>query len=341
MRASSVLPTPVGTEEEERADRPVGIGEAGSRPADGAGHRGDGLVLSDHALVEHVLHADELGGLTLHEAGHRDAGPLGHDLGDVLRVDLLLEHAGAALEVGERDARLLDLALDLGDAAVADLGGLLEVGLPLELGAQVLELLLERPDPADGLLLVRPAGEHGVALLGEVRQLAVQGVETIAAGGVGLLGEGDPLDLELTDTALDDVDLRGQRIDLDAELGGRLVHEVDGLVREEAAGEVAIGQHRGRHQRGVLDADAVVHLVALLQARAGSRSCRRRWVGRRTPAGSGARGRRPSRCAAGTRRAWWRRSDAADRGRAAASACSRRPSTPRPRRPRPRCGARR
>ena len=84
-------------------------------------------------------------------------------------------------------------------------------------------------------------------------------------GRVGLLGEGDPLDLELADTPLDDVDLRGQRVDLDAELGGRLVHEVDGLVGEEAAGEVAVGQHRGRHQRGVLDADAVVHLVALLQ----------------------------------------------------------------------------
>ena len=85
------------------------------------------------------------------------------------------------------------------------------------------------------------------------------------AGGVGLLGQGDPLDLELADTPLDDVDLGGQRVDLDAELGGRLVHEVDGLVGEEAAGEVAVGQHRGRDQRGVLDADAVVHLVALLQ----------------------------------------------------------------------------
>ena len=161
---------------------------------------------------------------------------------------------------------LVDLTLHLGDAAVADLGGLLEVGLPLEVGAQPLELLLEGLDPTDGLLLVRPAGEHGVALLREVGQLGVERLEPIDAGGVGLLGQRDPLDLELPDPPLDDVDLGGQRVDLDPQLRGRLVHEVDRLVGEEAAGEVAIGQHRGGHQRRVLDPNAVVHLVALLQA---------------------------------------------------------------------------
>ena len=45
-----------------------------------------------------------------------------------------------------------------------------------------------------------------------------------------------------------------------------LVDEVDGLVGQEAAGEVAVGQHGGGDERGVLDAHAVVHLVALLQA---------------------------------------------------------------------------
>ena len=45
-----------------------------------------------------------------------------------------------------------------------------------------------------------------------------------------------------------------------------LVHEVDGLVGQEAAGEVAVGQRGRRDERGVLDADAVVDLVALLEA---------------------------------------------------------------------------
>ena len=45
----------------------------------------------------------------------------------------------------------------------------------------------------------------------------------------------------------------------------RLVDQVDRLVGQEAVGDVAVRQHRRRHQRGVLDAHAVVHLVALAQ----------------------------------------------------------------------------
>ena len=45
-----------------------------------------------------------------------------------------------------------------------------------------------------------------------------------------------------------------------------LVDEVDRLVGELAAGDVAVRQHRGRDERGVLDAHTVVDLVALLQA---------------------------------------------------------------------------
>ena len=47
---------------------------------------------------------------------------------------------------------------------------------------------------------------------------------------------------------------------------GRLVDEVDGLVGQEAVGDVAVGQGRRGDERGVGDADAVVDLVALAQA---------------------------------------------------------------------------
>src|SRR5207237_213104 len=57
----------------------------------------------------------------------------------------------------------------------------------------------------------------------------------------------------------------GQRVDLDAEARGRLVDQVDGLVGQEAVGDVTLRKHHGGDDRGVLDANAVVHLVALLQ----------------------------------------------------------------------------
>ncbi len=51
---------------------------------------------------------------------------------------------------------------------------------------------------------------------------------------------------------VDHVDLGRHGVDLDAEPAGGLVDEVDRLVRQEAAGDVAVRQHRGGDQRRVL-----------------------------------------------------------------------------------------
>jgi hypothetical protein len=51
----------------------------------------DRLVLPDDALVQALLHLQELLHLALQQAADRDARPAADDLGDVLLVDLLLE----------------------------------------------------------------------------------------------------------------------------------------------------------------------------------------------------------------------------------------------------------
>ena len=58
-----------GPEEHERADRPVGVGQAGAAAADGVGDGGDGVVLADDPLVELLLEVDELGHLAPPSAG--------------------------------------------------------------------------------------------------------------------------------------------------------------------------------------------------------------------------------------------------------------------------------
>ena len=88
-----------------------------------------------------------------------------------------------------------------------------------------------------------------------------------ALGGVVLLlGQRHLLDLEATHQALDLVDLDGPGVDLHPQPGRGLVDQVDGLVRQEAGGDVAVGQGGRGDQRGVGDAHTVVHLVAVLEA---------------------------------------------------------------------------
>jgi hypothetical protein len=66
-----------------------------------------------------------------------------------------------------------------------------------------------------------------------------RGLEAGHAGAVGLLGSG-LLDLELHDAARHLVELGGHRVDLGADHRAGLVHEVDGLVGQEAVGDVAV-----------------------------------------------------------------------------------------------------
>ena len=253
-------------EEQERADRPVRVAQAGARAPQGVGHRLDGGLLAHDAPVQALLHVDELGDLALHEPRHRDAGPATDDLGDVLGRDLLLEEAGVAVGalLGRGEA-----PLELGDLAVAQLGRTLQVGLALGalgLAVRLLEALLDLLDADDGVLLGLPLRLHAVGGLAQLGELAVQRLAALGGRVVALVLERRALDLQLHDAALDLVDLLGERVDLDAQARAGLVDEVDGLVGQEAVGDVAVRQRRGGDERGVLDADAVVHLVALLEA---------------------------------------------------------------------------
>ncbi len=152
------------------------------------------------------------------------------------------------------------------ELAVADLGDGLEVAVALGLGGLVLQLLdgfFDVLAVVDELLLVAPAGTEAVALLAGVGDLLLDDPEL---GGAVFPFDGLALDLELAQAAVALVDLLGYAVELQAEAGGGLVHEVDGLVGQETVADVAVAQLGGGHQGLVEDLDLVVHLVAFLQA---------------------------------------------------------------------------
>jgi len=160
--------------EEEGADRPAGVAEAGPGPADGVRHEEERFVLAHHALAEAVLDVEQLLHLALEEAGDGDARPLRDHLGHVLGVHLLLEHLLLRLQLGQLLVLVQELLLELGKRPVLELRGFREVALAshrVDLEARLLDLLLGRADLLDRRLLLLPVGLHpgrGLAQLGDL-----------------------------------------------------------------------------------------------------------------------------------------------------------------------------
>ena len=155
-----------------------------------------------------------------------------------------LQEARLAAELGGRRPRRA-AALELGDLAVAQLGGALEVGLAL--GA--LELACgpararsltsrDRRRSRPSRAAMRPSSRRAAPCSSaSSRSIASR---RAADASSRLLLERLLLDLELHDAALDLVDLGRHRVDLDAQARGGLVDQVDRLVGQEAVGDVAV-----------------------------------------------------------------------------------------------------
>ena len=192
--------------------------------------------------MEDVLQVEELLPLPLHEPGHRDAGPALDDPGDLLLGDLVPQQGALTALIGNLLLRLQRL-LQLGDPAVLQLGGFVEVILPLGLlqgGVGGLQVLPELLHLSDGALLVVPLGFLGLELLPHVGELLLDLRQVLLGELVGLLLQGGLLNLMLDDLPLDDVQLGGHGVHLGADHGAGLVHQVDGLVRQEPVGDIAV-----------------------------------------------------------------------------------------------------
>ena len=168
-------------EEDEAPERPVRVRQPGPAASYRIGHRHDGVVLADDAAAQPIFHPHELLDLALDEPADRDVRPLADDGGDVVLVDLLLQHARR--RAVRRVAAGAKPLLQFGDAPVPELGRARVVAFPLrplDLVAQRLELALDAPAALDLGLLVLPLRPEAVAFLPEVRQLPLEAVESAA-----------------------------------------------------------------------------------------------------------------------------------------------------------------
>ncbi|MGY3470862.1 hypothetical protein ACVW0I_007733 [Bradyrhizobium sp. LM6.11] len=180
----------------------------------------------------------------------------------------LLHHLAGALRCIFLGLDIRKLPLELRNPAIGQLTGALEFAAPLgvgEIDTQAVEFSLQFLGVGELVLLRAPARGQRRRFLLKLGQLLLERLETGLGAEVAFLLERFLLDLEPDDLAVERIQLFRLGIDLHLQPRGRLVHEVDGLVREEAVGDVAVGQRRRRHECGIGDPHTMVLLVFVLQ----------------------------------------------------------------------------
>ena len=259
-----------GAQEEEAADGLVRIGEARAAAAHGRGDSGDGLVLADNALVQLALQALELVEFALHHLGHGYAGPGAYDLGNLIGGHLLVEAFAILLLLRlERGLGLLNLLLQARDHGVAQLGRTAQIAVArraLLFALGLVKLALKLLHVVNGVLLVEPAGLLHVEFFLDLGNLLAQGLQTLLGGVIGLFHERLFLDLQLSELTRGGVDLDRHAVEFHAQAACRLIDQIDGLVGQEAVGDVAIGEVGSCHERAIGDMHTVEDLVLLLEA---------------------------------------------------------------------------
>ena len=255
-------------QEQEGADGAVRVGDPRPGAEDGLADQAHGLVLTHDPPVEDVLQVEQLLPLALHQLGHRDAGPALDDAGDLFLRDLIPQQGAGSALVGD-GLFGLQLLFQLGNPAVLQLRGPVQVVLPLGLlqrGVGGLQLLAELLDLADGVFFVFPLGLLGVELVPQFGQLLPDLGQMLLGQGIILFFQGGLFDFVLDDLPLDHVQLGGHGVNFGADHGAGLVDQVNGLIGQEAVGDIAVGEGGGGDDGAVLDLHAVIDLVALLQA---------------------------------------------------------------------------
>ena len=215
--------------------------------------------------MQFALHLEQLLAFALQHPADRYARPAGHDLGDVFGVDLFLDHRAGLGVLRYFGLQAGDFVLGFPHLAVADFGHASVIAVALGLGRlhfQVVERLLVLLYLLEHVAFALPFGPKrrplGIQLVDLARQLLDPALILLAADRLAL-------DLELPGLAVQLVDLLGQRVHLEPQLGRRLVDQIDRLIGQEARCDVAVRQFDRRDDRLVLDPHFVVVLVTFFQ----------------------------------------------------------------------------
>ena len=204
--------------------------------------------------------------LALVQLCHRDPGPAGNNLRDLILGHALVHQAHMFIfQTG-----LLGLQLLLQRRQLA----ILQFRRPLQIAFLLrgLDISLDLLDgfPQSGnflhrLLLIVPLGLLTGKFLPQFGEFLLQIFQPLLAQPVGLFLQSCLLDLQLHDLTVQLIQIRRHGIQLGLDHSTGLIHQVNGLIRQKPVGNISVGQNRRAYQGAVRNLYSMEHLVTLLQ----------------------------------------------------------------------------
>ena len=231
--------------------------------------RSSACVLADDALPQAIFHGDQLLHFAFQHLRDGDSGPLGDDAGDVFLVDFFFQHALRALCSSIASRQLCKFFFGLADQAVANFGDALQIafalfGLLFDL--QLFDLLFQLASVGDQVFFLLPVGFERVGFLANFGEFFFDDCQALSRVGVVFFLQRLLFDFKLRGAALELIDFGGQRIDLNAQWTRPLRRSDRWLCRAESGRRCSDAKACGGDDRGIFDAHAMMHFVALFQA---------------------------------------------------------------------------
>ena len=183
--------------------------------------------------MQFLLQVQQLLAFTLHHTRHRNTRPARYDFCDIISCHLFTHQRVAILGCCQLLLDGLDIIFEDFQFRVADFRHLPIVTLAfgtLSLQLQILHLLLILLDLVDELSLTFPLGAELGLLLPELCDILIQ---LCNLGLVSLALDSLAFDFKLREPSRNLIEFLRHAVTLHPQLGCCLVHQVDGLIRQE------------------------------------------------------------------------------------------------------------
>ena len=229
-------------EEDEGTNRTVRVLDARTGADDGVAHDLDSLVLADDTFMQCFVEVEEFFPFACEHLRYRNTCPAADDAGNVFFADFFFEELRILMGIHELFL-FFHLFLQFRQFAVLQFRSFGQIVVAFGFGHLAfdgVDFLLQSLGARDGCLFFIPLGFERIFLGFQVVFLSRDLFQTFLGSVIRFLAQGLFFDFQLHDLMAQFVDRCRHGFDFRTQFGSGFIDEVDGFIRQEAVGDVAV-----------------------------------------------------------------------------------------------------